>query len=434
MSSRAIAPAALKTAAPAATPSAVPAPTRVLSIDALRGFDMFWIVGGQEVVLALVTILGASLPARWVEWLTQNVDWPMLRQQMNHVQWSGFSAWDLIMPLFLFIVGAAMPFSFSARLEQGASKLRLYGRVLRRVLLLWVLGAIAQGNLLKFDAWIPEAFDSNNTDCSLHLFSNTLQAIAVGYLVAAIALMHFPKSVQVAFAALLVLGYWLILLFVPVPGQEAGLLEPKQNLALHIDEALLGRFRDGTTYTWILSGLGFGATALLGVFSGHLLRSQWSGLMKTLWLTLLGIGLLGLGLAWHGHFAIPKTNIVVEYDSPWLCPIIKHIWSSSMILYAAGWCYLLLALFYLVIDVIGLRRWAFFFIVIGANAIFAYMAVRLIPFSKIADNLFGGVARMSNQFQPPWPAVGQAELALLSFALLWLTLLYMYRKGTFLRV
>ena len=135
-------------------------------------------------------------------------------------------------------------------MQKGQSKVALYGKIFRRVAILWILGMIAQGNLLDFEY------------AKLHLFSNTLQAIAVGYLVAAVALIHLSVGLQVVLCLLLLVGYWLLMLFVPVPGHAAGILEGRINLAMYIDEIILHGFRDGTAYTWILSGMAFAGTTL----------------------------------------------------------------------------------------------------------------------------------------------------------------------------
>jgi predicted acyltransferase len=379
---------------------------RVLSVDALRGFDMFWITGGHTVFAALAGLLVSPLP-----------DW--LEYQLSHPEWEGFSAWDVIMPLFLFIVGTAMPFAFARRLEGGQSKGALYGRIARRVVVLWILGMVAQGHLLDFDL------------SNLHLFSNTLQAIAVGYLVAGIALIHLPVLGQVVLAAALLVGYWLLMLLVPVPGYGAGVLEPQANLALYIDQLILGSFRDGTTYTWILSGMGFAAMVLTGVFSGHLLRSGWSQVMKLLWLTVMGLLWLALGWFWAGGF---DEMLEIGLVGSWRFPIIKHLFTSSMVLWAAGWCCLLLALFYLLIDILKLRKWAFFFIVIGANPIFAYMIVRFVPFDQIAKRLVGGLVRHVASWGDVGQSVSHALLAVTAYGLLWVLLWYMYRNRTLIRV
>ena len=381
-------------------------PDRIVSIDALRGFDMFWITGGKPVFVALAGLFVSPLP----EWL---------QEQLKHVKWEGFSAWDLIMPLFLFIVGAAMPFAFSRRLEAGQSKQSLYLRVARRVVVLWVLGMVAQGHLLDFDL------------SKLHLFSNTLQSIAIGYLIAAIALIHLSVFRQVVVTVALLVGYWLLMILVPVPGHGAGVLEENANLAMYVDGLVLRQFGDGTTYTWVLSSLGFAGTVLTGVFAGHLLRSQRSDVVKVLFLLLFGAVSLALGWLWAGGFdGVGGVTLV----GSWRFPIIKHLFTSSMVLWAAGWCYLLLAIFHLLTDVLRLRKWAFFFVVIGANPIFAYMIVHFVKFGQLSDKLVGGLARNLGELGQLGQSLGGALQAVTAYGLLWLMLWYMYRKGTLLRV
>jgi predicted acyltransferase len=219
---------------------------------------------------------------------------------------------------------------------------------------------------------------------------------------------------QIVFSLLMLVGFWLLLMFVPVSGYEVGSLEPHANVAFSVDKLVLGRFIDGTNppYTWVLSGMTFTATVLLGVFSGHILRSQWSRWSKLLALTLLGLACLAAGWAW------------VE----WLhFPIIKHIWTSSMVLWAGGWSYLLLALFYLLIDIAGWRRWAFPFVVIGANAIAIYVASRFIPFREIAKGLVGGLANHLG-------SAGPFLIELTAVTLWWLILYDLYRRRIFIRI
>jgi predicted acyltransferase len=358
---------------------------RIVSVDALRGFDMFWIAGGGPLVMALCKLFSNPLP----QWLERHFD---------HVPWVGFVGWDLIMPLFLFIVGVAMPFSIGKRVERGDSRSSIYRKVLYRVAVLWVLGMVAQGHLL--------AFDLNN----LQLYSNTLQSIAAGYLISSIALVELRVRWQGVTCGGLLVVYWVLMRFIPFPGYPAGLLLPDTNLAMYIDKALLGRFQDGTTYTWILSSLAFGGQVLMGVLAGHLLRSKLAGTRKALWLAVSGLACLAAGWMWSLIF-----------------PIIKHIFSSSMVLWAGGWCLLLLALFYWVIDVLGCRRWAFFFIVFGMNAIVAYMAPDLIDFLQISNTVFAGLARHLGVF-------GDVLLSAGAVGVLWTGLYYMYRKGTFVRI
>lgn len=396
-----------KTALP--PPAAIPASGRIASIDILRGFDMFWIAGGGAAIFAVLGIFFTPLP----HWLSH---------QLTHRDWEGFSAWDLIMPLFLFIVGAAMPLAFAQRQQRGETTRATYLRILRRVLVLWILGMAVQGNLFDCDRW------------HLHFYSNTLQAIAAGYLIASIALLHLPVLGQVAVTILLLVGYWLLMLLVPFAGHPAGTLEPKANLALTIDQWFLRSFRDGTDYTWILSSMAFGATVLLGVFAGHLLRSRLSSTMKIVWLATLGGACLAVGWFWAGGFDGWKLLGDVTFVGAWRCPIIKHLFSSSMVLWAAGWSYLLLAVFSLLFDVLKLRRTGSFFEVIGANAIVAYVGWSLIDFHHIAGRFLGGMTRSLNAHNAPWPAIGNALGAIGALTIFWLILYFLYRKKTFLRV
>jgi predicted acyltransferase len=188
-----------------------------------------------------------------------------------------------------------------------------------------------------------------------------------------------------------------------------------------VDEFILGRFRDGTTYTWILSGMTFAATTLLGVQAGHLLRSRLAPISKVLVMTLIGLLCLLAGWFW----ANPQLGPV---SLDWLqFPIVKHIWTSSMVLWAAGWSYLLLAVFYLLIDVAGRSRWAFPFVVIGMNAITIYVVYHLVSVRDIAEPLIGGLARHAYR-------AGPILIELATVLLVWLLAYHMYRQRIFLRV
>jgi len=363
-------------------------PERIVSIDALRGFDMFWIMGpdvGHWLLSSFVVLIFGYMPKG-------------VAYQLTH-HWGVFTAWDIIMPLFLFIVGAAMPFSLCRRLEAGEGRRAIYFKALRRVALLWILGMICQGNLLHYRF------------ADFKFYSNTLQAIAAGYLIATVALVELRRiRWQVALFAALLVGYGLAMIFIPPPGGVAGDFSPEDNLANWIDHAVMGSHHDGKPYAWILPSLGFGATVLLGVLASHVLRSPLSNSRKIR--ILVGAGLACLVLGWALSFILPN---------------IKHLWTSSMVLWAGGWSLLLLALFYGVIDVLGYKRWAFPFQVIGANAILAYMIQPLFRFAEINKHLFGGLCSL----------FGPAEsflLALFTTLTLWGLLYYFYRSRIFVRV
>lgn len=384
---------AMTDAVPVTQPSVPPKPAveRVLAIDAVRGFDMLWIAGpeaGHWLLTSLVVLLLGRMPEG-------------LAYQMDH-HWGGFTAWDLIMPLFLFIVGTAMPFSLGRRLEAGDSRSAIYGKALRRAAFLWVLGMISQGNLLQF------RLDR------LELYSNTLQAIAAGYLIATVVLVEVRRiHWQAAVTAGLLLTYWLAMALIAPPGGTAGDYGKGTNLAEWIDRAVLGSFRNHGAnyhYTWILSSLGFGATTMLGVFAGQLLRSPLPATRKLGILVGSGLALLLVGWMWsYSH------------------PFIKHLWTGSMVLWAGGWSVLVLAAFYGLIDVFGWRRWCFPLVVIGANAIVAYMVQPLFDVHHLTNHLFSGFSKL---FGPGADFV----LAVLSCTALWAVLWLLYRHRIFLRV
>jgi predicted acyltransferase len=358
---------------------------RLVSVDALRGFDMFWIVGGGTIAEILAKRFDSPAGV-WVQ------------SQLKHAAWEGFHFEDLIMPLFLFLVGVVMPFSFDKRLAEGSSKLKLYGHIILRVVLLWILGMIKQGNLLEY-----------NPD-SLKLYSNTLQAIAAGYLITAVIILHFKVGFQYLMFCGLLLGYWALLMWAPIPGGVTGSLTPEGNFAIYVDKLILGRFQDGTPYTWILSSMTFAATVLLGVFSGRVLKCDISGSYKAAGLVFAGLVCILVGWVWDGWFTI-----------------IKHLWTSSFVFYSGGMCMVLLGVFYFVIDVWGLRKWAYGFVVIGANAIVAYMADCVFDLWGIANRFVGGLDRWTGD----WTNLVHAIAA---FAVLWVGLWFLYRHRLFVKV
>lgn len=244
---------------------------RLMSIDVLRGFDMLFIIFADRFFINLNKPINSPLSN-------------FMATQFDHPEWFGFHIYDIFMPLFLFVVGAVIPFSLTKRLKEQHSKPILYRYLIKRGIVLFILGMICQGRLLHLDI------------DKLHLFSNTLQSIAVGYLFSSIAFMHLNKTGRyILFAGLLVV--YAFLLAVPnVPGVGNSELLPNKNFALFIDHLILGRFDDGTQYTWILSGIGFTATVLSGVFAGELIRSSLTKEKKALYLLIIGVAGMALGL------------------------------------------------------------------------------------------------------------------------------------------
>lgn len=368
--------------------------SRIISIDALRGLDMLLLCGGASVLRLLLEHTGGA------------PDW--LMQQFCHADWGGaFTCWDLVMPLFIFITGASMPFAFAKYRERGGGHWRrsTVRRVLRRVALLFLLGMLVQGNLASADTE------------HMSLFCNTLQAIAEGYLIAAVVLMFCGLRGQIMSCLFCLISYWALLRFVPYAGNPGGLFLSDNNLALHIDLLLQGSWQDGTPYSWILTSLSFGALTLMGSICGSIIRAR-RGLRTVGQLVLIGSGSLFAAL-------------LLEADTP----LIKHIYTTTAVLWSGGWCILLLAVFHLLFDCCGGRfsRAAFPLQVIGCNALLAYLLTEIhgpgghsIWQSAVHPLIYGLAARCGNAA----PAA-QAALCLL---LLWLTLLFLYRHKAFLKV
>ena len=360
-------------------------PNRILSIDALRGFDMLLIIFADRFFITLNE--GVNAP------FTQ-----ALAKQFDHPEWFGSTFYDIIMPLFLFVVGAVIPFSLSKRMQESTSKSAIYYKLIRRFIVLFILGWIVQGNLLALDA---EKF---------HVFSNTLQAIAVGYVFSCLCYIHLQKKwMYVVFVACLVL-YALILAVPNVPGMGKSVLLPDRSFALYFDQLVFGRFDDGLQYTWLLTGLGFTATTLSGVFAGELIKSDLPRKKVASYLVICGVVGLALGLIW----------------GIWH-PIVKKLWTSSFVLASSGVCFILLAIFYWIIDVKEHIKWAFPLKVIGMNAIVAYVASHVLGFPKIAEFLLFGLKPYTGDYYNMITTIG-------GFGILYLILWYMYKKGTFIKV
>lgn len=354
-------------------------PPRLLSLDALRGFTMFWITGGREFVLAAAAC-----------WWPHHFD--AIETHLTHPRWEGFVVWDMVMPVFLFVVGVSMPMALAKRIVPGQSLGPTYRRIARRVVVLWILGIIVQQ--IRYNPPVPE------------LYSNTLQAIAVGYLVASLALLHLRLAGQIVLFIALTVGYWALMTFVPYNGNPGGTLQQYNNFAWYIDQLVLDVFHRHHSFTWIVSSLGFSASVLLGALAGRLMQSRLTAAKRLG--SLVAIGVVCLAVGWFWSYSIPLN---------------RHLWTSSMVLWAGGWSFLLLAAFHAVIDLGGFRRWAFPFIVIGANALLAYV---LDPaFERIGKNIAWFVHQ--NGWESTKPLLDLLG-ATCEIATLWLLLWWLYRR------
>ena len=358
---------------------------RIASIDALRGFDMLFIIFLDHFFNAINVGVGSPFTKA-------------VAKQFDHPEWFGSSLYDIVMPLFLFIVGAAIPFALSKQKQQDSRLSALYIKIIRRFVILFILGWIVQGHLLEFNI---ETFS---------VFSNTLQAIAVGYLFSSIAYIHFKRNVRILIFASCLIIFTLLLTIPDVPGVGQGILLPGRSFAWYVDQLVFGKFQDGTQYTWLLSGFGFIATTLSGVFAGELIKSDLPRKKVAFYLFVIGVAgvLAGMLLGiWH--------------------PIIKKLWTSSFVLASSGVCFLLLSLFYWIIDVKGKVKWAFPLKVIGMNAIVAYVLSHVFNFHLIAEMVLYGLKQFVGDFNYLVLTIG-------GFGILYLILWYMYKNKTFIKI
>ena len=381
---------------------------RLMSLDALRGADMFCIMGGSSLVVALCALFGAK--DCW------------LATQMSHVVWHGFRHHDTIFPLFLFLAGVSWPYSLAGQLERGKSTAAIVRKIIVRMLVLVFLG---------FASSTFFAFDFANVR-----YAQVLGHIGIGWAVAALlALFVRSVAVRMGILAAILIGYWALLAFVPAPDAAALLASTDPAVAKKV-AAYAAFGTDGFSFVgnlvgWvdrqilpgkmhelvfdpegILSSIPAVATAMLRGFSGELLRrTDVSGNRKTL--VLLGAGVV--------------CTISCLVWEPW-CPINKKLWTSTFVLAAGAYSFATLALFYWIVDVKGWRRWTFFFRVIGMNAITIYLLMRFVQFRAISKFFFSGVAGL---WDGSWPNV---VLIAGQILIEWLVLFYMYRKETFLKV
>lgn len=323
--------------------------SRLFALDALRGLDMFLLTVVGPLVVAVQSALKCFSPG--------------VMRQFNHF-WGGFTLWDIIMPLFIFMCGAAMPFALGRRLRE--SKGAFWRHVLSRVALLWFMGGLVQGNWAALD---PQTFSP---------FANTLQSIAVGYLATAI-LMTFPcRWMQIGAPLVLAVGYTALL---AVFGDYSRF----GNFAFKVDHAVLSALLPQTNsyvarpsdYTWFLTSLMFAVMTMCGYHASMILRSSLSPWKRAVALTSLGAGLLATGAV----------------ASIWI-PVIKHIYTLSFTAYAMGWCAWLLALLYVFCDILQLRRGWSLILLFGQCALTAYFVSHFfrVPLRALAETVFGGLA------------------------------------------
>lgn len=364
--------------APEAPPVTPAKSSRLLSLDALRGFDMFWIMGADSLGGALATM--ASGP------VTRTV-----ADQLEHVPWEGFHFEDLIFPLFVFIAGVSLVFSLG-KIIPRYGKDAAFARLMKRTLLLYLLGIFYYGGF-------STSFDR------IRLLG-VLQRIALCYGVTGSLFIFFRLRTLLGIAAAILLGYWALLALVPVPGHGAASFLEGKNFVNWFDSRFLPlRKWDGDhDPEGILSTIPAIVSCLLGVFAGKFLANpKQTPTQKAKGLVIAGAVLVVVGFGW-GHFF----------------PIIKKLWTSTFVLVAGGFSSLLLGAFYWIVDVKGWRRWCEPFVWVGLNPIAIYLASELVDFGQLASRLAGGnvQALLDQTFTKGFGALVQSLLALLfAFAL-----------------
>jgi predicted acyltransferase len=365
-----------------------PASQRLYSLDALRGFDMFWILGGEEILHALAKA-------------TNSPFWETLAQQFTHPDWNGFRVYDLIFPLFLFMSGVATPYSVGRELEKGTDKQQLLLRVIKRGLILVFLGIIYNNGLqLRPLAEIR--------------LPSVLGRIGLAYMFANIIYLYTQQRGQIIWFCSLLIGYWLLLMFTSAAGFPMGDLTESGNFASYIDRTIIpGRLHRGIhDPEGLISLIPAISTGLLGIFAGNVLKNApITQNQKVIKLAVIGIIFLGLAQLWNLIF-----------------PVNKNLWTSSFVLHVGGLSLILLAIFYYIIDVLGYKKWAFFFTVIGMNSILIYISERFINWEFSTKAIFQWLAQLFGEHY------GIVVLAIGYIAVKWAFLYFLYLKKVFLRV
>ncbi len=361
---------------------------RLYSLDALRGFDMFWIIGADEFFHQLEKATGSSF-------------WGSVSIQFTHPSWNGFHLYDLIFPLFLFLAGVSTPYSIGRSLMDGKSKEQLLLRVIKRGLILVLLGLVYNNGLqIRPLAEIR--------------FSSVLGRIGIAYMLANMIYLYGKEKWQIVWFACLLLGYWLILKFTSAPGFPMGDLTMEGNFASYVDRNILpGKLSLGIHDTvGFFNNIPAISTALAGIITGiYLKRTDISKQKKAMMMAIAGIGSLVIAQLWNLDF-----------------PINKNLWSSSFVMHTTGLSLLLMALFYYIIDILGYQRWAFFFKVIGMNSILIYISGKFINWKYTTNGFF--------QWLIDWVGVPY-NLVMLSLCMIlvkWIFLYLLYQKKIFLRV
>jgi len=361
---------------------------RLLSLDALRGFDMLWIIGAEFVVREL---------AKWLN----SPQLQVVSGQLDHVDWDGLQAYDLVFPLFMFLSGVAIPFSLGSRIDSGNSRWSLWGKILMRVCVFILLGIVYNG-ALSANLGVPR-------------IASVLAQIGIAWGIAA-SLFLVVLSVRKRIAILLgLLGFIAILqLFVPVPGYGAGVLTESGAINTWLDRLLLPGKLNGVTFDpeGLLCILSAVALPLTGSLVGGPLRSA-------------------AGISWK-RVGIQLVTGLAFIAAGWLCwrlgyPPVKALWTTTFNLLAIGISLTLFTVFFAVIDVARVGFWSLPLRVIGMNSLTIYLGHRMINFNAPTEFLLGRLAHLAGDAGPLVFACGVVLLQ-------WMVLWFFYQKKWFLRV
>ena len=374
-------------------------PDRFLSVDALRGFDMSWIVGASFLVTAL---------DRWAS----NPLLASIRGQLSHVAWEGFAFYDLIFPLFVFIVGVSAAFSIRKTVAKHG-KMTAAKRVLTRGALLYVVGLFYSGGFHGTPFVPPGGGEATASELFRHLLDNTrmlgvLNRIALAYTATGLLFLLLPVRALWGVCAAILLGYWGMMARVPIRDIQLsteGLAKASERsgetnamkLYLSTKETVIGQYEPGLNVAnhfdflylpgklydkyydpeGVLSTIPEVATCLLGRFAGTLLlREDMPPTGKTIVLLTFGFLLMAVGYLWGFQF-----------------PVVKKLWTSSFVLVAGGYSMILLGVFHQVVDVWEKTAWCRPFVWVGSNALAIYLAAQILNYRKVAERFVGGPVR-----------------------------------------
>ncbi len=361
---------------------------RLLSVDALRGFDMLLISGGGT----FLVLMEGKTNWPWID---------TIAQQLEHPEWIGFTFYDFIFPLFLFISGVSIAFSLNRDIGNNVPKTTIYRKAFWRMIILIILGMIDKNVPFPF-------FDPP----SIRLGS-VLGRIGIAGFIATILYLNFSWKALLVWIGGILLAYYALIFLVPVPGYGAGNLTFEGNLVGWIDRSFLpGRLLQKTyDELGLITQFPALCLAVFGTLAGDVLRSDKKEYRKIQILSFAGVVCIAIALLWSLHF-----------------PISKRFWTSSFVLLTAGMAFLFMTLFYWIIDVMKYQKWAFFFQVIGLNSLTVYMAYRFVDFGETSKRLFSGLYAPAPE---PWHEVFEALGAL---ALVWLFLYFLYRNKIFVKI